>query len=143
MKTSSRLSVVASLITALCLAPAAFAKPKGGKSKGQGAPEGFQIAPGVTQTRGDIGPGGVGIVVVRPPLPPPVGYGPGYRRHAAYADSSMVAVQRALKSRGYYGGPIDGDAGPGTRAAIRGFRVEHGLGYSSAIDGPLLRALRL
>ena len=156
MKTTSRLSIVASLIAALCIAPAAFAKPKEdqdggnngkhgkhGKSGGQAAPEGFEIAPGVHQTRGEVGPGGVGIVVVRPPLPPPVGYGPGYHRHSAYADSSVASVQRALKARGYYPGPVDGDAGPGTRAAIRGFRVEHGLGASSAIDGPLLHALRL
>jgi hypothetical protein len=161
MKPTSRLSIVASVIAALCLAPAAFAKPKDdqqvpedggkpakhgkhGKSGGQTAPAGFQIAPGVTQTRGPIEPGGVGIEVVRPPLPPPVGYyRRGYHPHSDYADSSVASVQRALKARGYYGGPVDGDAGPGTRAAIRGFREEHGLGHSSSIDGTLLHALRL
>jgi len=164
MKPTSRLSIVASVIAALCLAPATFAKPKQdqqglsegenngnkgkhgkhGKSGSQTAPQGFQIAPGVTQTRGPIEPGGVGIEVVRPPLPPPVGfYRRGYHPHSDYADSSVASVQRALKARGYYGGPVDGDAGPGTRAAIRGFREEHGLGHSSSIDGPLLHALRL
>ena len=56
---------------------------------------------------------------------------------------SVVRIQRALKSRGYYAGPVDGDAGAGTRAAIRNFRREHGLGSSTGIDGELIRALRL
>jgi hypothetical protein len=189
MKQSYRISIVTSVIAALCIAPAAFAKPKGdpqdpanggqpgqpgqqqqgkhGKKKGQAqpgvaqtapggpqpgirggvpsnGPVGTPVGPGVTQTRGPRGPGGVGIEIVRPPLPPPVAYyRRGYHPHPDYADSSVVSVQRALKARGYYGGPVDGDAGPGTRAAIRGFRVENGLGASSAIDGPLLHALRL
>lgn len=144
MKTTSRLSVVAPLIAALCIAPAAFAKPKHGKSKDQAAQEGFEIAPGVRQTRGDIGPGGVGIEVIRPAPLPPVGYyRRGYHPRWDHADSGVASVQRALKARGYYAGPVDGDAGPGTRAAIRGFRADHGLPPSSGIDGPLLRALRL
>ena len=102
------------------------------------------VGPGVSQTRGPRGPGGVGIEVVRPPLPPPVAYyRRGYHPYADHADSTVVSVQRALKARGYYAGPVDGDAGPGTRAAIRGFRADTGLAPSSGIDGPLLHALRL
>ena len=55
----------------------------------------------------------------------------------------MSLVQRALKTRGYYTGPVDGDAGSGTRAAIRGFREDNGLGSSTRIDSTLLGALGL
>lgn len=167
MKTSSRLSAIA-VIAALCIAPAAFAKKpkedqavpgqpgqpaqpgkpgKHGKTKGQAAPGTAPAAPGAPQTQapGPQGhrPGGPRIVVVPPPVVPP----PPYRRYrqgyADYSDSTVASVQRALKSRGYYAGAIDGDAGSGTRAAIRGFRADNGLAPSSAIDAPLLRALGL
>lgn len=55
----------------------------------------------------------------------------------------MSLVQRALKTRGYYTGPVDGDAGSGTRGAIRGFREDNGLGSSTRIDSTLLGALGL
>src|ERR1043166_2248913 len=85
----------------------------------------------------------LGRVELRAPEPPPPPRGRHYRS-AAYAGDSMVAqVQRALKARGFYGGPVDGDAGAGTRAAIRSFRREHGLGDSTRIDGALLHALRI
>jgi peptidoglycan hydrolase-like protein with peptidoglycan-binding domain len=82
-------------------------------------------------------------VAVPPPVPPATYYSLGYHTHGGYADSIVASVQRALKARGYYRGPVNGDAGSGTRAAIRGFRADHGLGHSSRIDGPLLRALGL
>ena len=79
------------------------------------------------------------------PPPPPPGY--HHRYHRSYSSdsgsSSVSRVQRALKTRGYYSGSIDGDAGSGTRAAIRGFREDNGLGSSSRIDSTLLRALGL
>ena len=174
MNKSFRLSIVASVVAALCIAPAAFAKPKNGeengggqdgqtapgqsgKSKKHGRSAAVQaVAPGTsapqasgrsgtrsgTQGPGAQGPGGPGIVILPPP-PPPY-YHRTYRRSSSYVDDSNVtAVQRALKTRGYYSGPVDGDAGSGTRAAIRGFREDNGLGSSSAIDSRLLGALGL
>jgi peptidoglycan hydrolase-like protein with peptidoglycan-binding domain len=85
--------------------------------------------------------GGILDLVSPPPRPPYY----GHRRH--YSDdsgsSTVARVQRALRSHGYYRGSIDGDAGSGTRAAIRNFREDNGLGSSSRIDGSLLRALGL
>ncbi len=52
-------------------------------------------------------------------------------------------MQRELKSRGYYSGAIDGDAGSGTRAGIRSFREDNGLGDSSRIDSTLMSAFGL
>jgi membrane-bound lytic murein transglycosylase B len=67
-----------------------------------------------------------------------------YRRSSSSSsDSTVSRVQRALKSRGYYSGAVDGDAGSGTRAAIRGFREDNGLGSSTRIDGTLMSALGL
>jgi Putative peptidoglycan binding domain len=64
---------------------------------------------------------------------------------ASYRDSSSddlaVDVQRALARRGFYRGGIDGDVGPGTRAAIRGYQYNHGLEVTGRIDGTLLRSL--
>ena len=57
--------------------------------------------------------------------------------------SLPMDVQAALSSRGYYRGPIDGDIGPGSRAAIRAYQRDHRLPMSGRIDDPLLRALRL
>lgn len=54
-----------------------------------------------------------------------------------------VDVQRALARRGYYNGPIDGDLGPGTRAAIRAYQYDHDLPVSGRIDRYLIDALRL
>ena len=54
-----------------------------------------------------------------------------------------LAVQRALARRGYYGGVIDGDIGPQTRAAIRVYQVDRGLPVSGRVDGNLLRSLDL
>ncbi len=42
-----------------------------------------------------------------------------------------ISIQKALKSAGYYNGPIDGKIGPATRTAIRDFQSGHGL----AVDG--------
>lgn len=63
-----------------------------------------------------------------------------YRR---YHRSLEADVQIALSRRGYYHGPIDGDIGPGTRAAIRAYQYEHDLPVSGHIDRYLLRSLGL
>ncbi len=65
----------------------------------------------------------------------------GYR-DSAY-DDLAVGVQRALARRGFYRGPIDGDVGPGTRAAIRAFQDNRGLTVTGRIDGSLVRSLGL
>ena len=47
----------------------------------------------------------------------------------------------AMQKRGYYSGPVDGDIGPRSRAAIREYQAEHGLEANGRIDDPLLRSL--
>jgi Putative peptidoglycan binding domain len=86
----------------------------------------------------------------RPPAvvvagPPPVVIGVGYRHdYYAYHHHSLdVDVQVALARRGYYHGPIDGDIGPGTSAAIRAYQYDNGLRVTGYIDGALIRSLRL
>ena len=64
-----------------------------------------------------------------------------YRSSSSYNDELAVDVQRALARRGYYRGGIDGDIGPGTRAAIRSYQYNRGLEVTGRIDGALLRSL--
>lgn len=59
------------------------------------------------------------------------------------SDSLAVEVQSALRSRGYYRGPIDGDIGSGSRAAIRAYQRDRGLPTTGRIDSSLLRSLRI
>jgi hypothetical protein len=59
----------------------------------------------------------------------------------SYADDLAVDVQRALKRRGYYRGGVDGDIGPGSRAAIRQYQANHRLPVTGRIDRDLLRSL--
>jgi hypothetical protein len=135
MKTSVRSSRIAAAIAAFSMASVALAQPPP-----QGGPLSPPPGPG---SPGSGYPQPLGRVVIPPPDPS------GHRlRHShieiyTRTDSSVASVQRALKRQGYYAGPVDGDAGGGTRAAIRSFRRDHGLGSSTRIDGALLRALRL
>ncbi len=64
-----------------------------------------------------------------------------YRSSTSYSDDLAVDVQRSLARRGYYRGAIDGDVGPGTRAAIRAYQYNRGLEVTGRIDGTLLRSL--
>jgi Putative peptidoglycan binding domain len=67
-----------------------------------------------------------------------------YRGYSAdYGDSLAADVQRALRSRGYYRGYVDGDIGAGSRAAIRAYQADHGLAITGRIDSVLLRSLRI
>jgi peptidoglycan hydrolase-like protein with peptidoglycan-binding domain len=68
---------------------------------------------------------------------------PGIEISINAGDSSVARVQRALRKRGYYSGPVDGSAGRSTRSAIRSFRTDNGLSSTSRIDGALLRMLGL
>lgn len=62
-----------------------------------------------------------------------------YDRHG----SLDAQVQSELARRGYYRGPIDGDIGPGSRAAIARYQAERGLRVTGGIDGSLLASLGL
>lgn len=63
-----------------------------------------------------------------------------YRGYAV-GDSLASDVQSSLRRKGYYGGSIDGDIGPGSRAAIRSYQRDHGLAVTGRIDSSLLRSL--
>ena len=52
-------------------------------------------------------------------------------------------VQRVLKYRGFYRGPIDGLSGPATRAAIRAYDASVGLPPTGMIDARLLLSMQL
>ena len=78
-------------------------------------------------------------------------YGPSISVYSSYSrpsyaydsdvDGLAADVQRALKRRGYYRGSIDGDIGPGSRAAIRQYQANHRLPVTGRIDRSLLRSL--
>ena len=65
----------------------------------------------------------------------------GREVYGSYSDSLAVDVQRELRRRGYYRGAIDGDIGPGSRAAIRAYQYDRGLSATGRIDSSLLRSL--
>ncbi len=65
----------------------------------------------------------------------------GREVYGSYSDSLAVDVQRELRRRGYYRGPIDGDIGPGSRSAIRAYQYDRGLSATGRIDRSLLRSL--
>jgi hypothetical protein len=64
-------------------------------------------------------------------------------RGSVASDSLAADVQRALKSRGYYYGSVDGVIGSGSRAAIRAYQRDRGLSITGRIDRSLLRSLRI
>lgn len=49
---------------------------------------------------------------------------------------NVAEVQKALKEHGYDPGPVDGDMGPKTRAAVKAFQSAHGL-KADGIVGPV------
>ena len=140
MKTPSRFTRIFTILATVSMAAVAVAQPPPG---GPGGPFGPGPGPGRGPGRPGFGPG------PRPPLvellvPPPPLYYHHHRYYSGDSGSSTVSrVQRALKTRGYYSGPVDGDAGSGTRAGIRSFREDNGLRSSTKIDGALLGALGL
>jgi hypothetical protein len=58
-------------------------------------------------------------------------------------DARVSDVQTALAREGYYDGAIDGNFGPATRNALRGYQRDHGLQVTGNIDRAVTRALRL
>ena len=77
----------------------------------------------------------------------PYGYYPyayyHYNGPAYGAGSIVIEVQRNLARAGYYHGPIDGVAGPRTRAAIRGYERAHGLRVDGMISQQLIATMGL
>jgi murein DD-endopeptidase MepM/ murein hydrolase activator NlpD len=55
-----------------------------------------------------------------------------------FGDADVAALQVALKSRGLYGGSVDGSLGPVTVTAVRRFQVRRGL-YADGVLGPQTR----
>jgi peptidoglycan hydrolase-like protein with peptidoglycan-binding domain len=45
--------------------------------------------------------------------------------------SEVSAMQQVLQNGGFYGGPIDGDFGPNTEAAVRAYQTQRGV----TVDG--------
>lgn len=95
-----------------------------------------------------------------PQSPPAYGYGPGSRE--AFPDSNgvfagtpyemappdlqrrvIVGAQTLLARYGYYRSGIDGDFGPGTSAALRGFQARAGLAPDGRLNMETLSALGL
>lgn len=144
MKTSLHTPLIASLVAALVVATVAIAQPPPRNPSDSGAGAGPIPSPG---RPGSGYPSPLGRIVLpspdAPPPPPPRIPRRGYHAPSDASDSTVASVQRVLKRRGYYAGPVDGEAGGGTARAIRAFRSANGLGFSTRIDGPLLRALGL
>lgn len=55
----------------------------------------------------------------------------------------VMHVQVALMGQGLFNGPIDGDVGPKTRAALRTFQENHGLTITGTITPQTLDALHV
>jgi hypothetical protein len=68
----------------------------------------------------------------------------GYSGYGYSNNGSVVSsVQSSLANNGYYNGPIDGDAGPGTRNAIARYQSDNNLNVTGHINGPLLQSLQI
>lgn len=69
---------------------------------------------------------------------------PYYVSYPAFATYPVeISVQVELQRRGYYGGPIDGDIGPGTQAAIAKYQGANGLPRTGTINEALLKSLNI
>ena len=84
---------------------------------------------------------------------PAWGYDPGFTAYAYNGpiytydnlppDEVIVNIQTELQFQGYYDGPIDGQLGPETRAAIGDYQRDHNLEITQAADEPTVDALGL
>jgi Putative peptidoglycan binding domain/Glycine zipper 2TM domain len=61
---------------------------------------------------------------------------------AATGSGDVTAAQRYLIALGYYNGPIDGVAGPGTRSAVQRFQANRGLAQTGTITPDLVQEMR-
>lgn len=57
--------------------------------------------------------------------------------------STSARAQSRLRELGYYRGPVDGDFGRGSRAALARFQRDRGLRPTGSLDERTLRALRI
>ncbi len=55
----------------------------------------------------------------------------------------MAGAQQQLANAGYYNGPIDGVAGPGTRQAIMNYQDDNGLPATGHLNEPTRESLGL
>jgi hypothetical protein len=60
---------------------------------------------------------------------------------ASAASSRVAALQVALRAHGVYSGPVDGVAGPGTRAGVRRIQQRNGLAVDGIVGPRTRRAL--
>ncbi len=61
----------------------------------------------------------------------------------ARADEETRAAQEQLKSRGFYFGEVDGEAGAETAAAIRRYQIRNGLEVTGALNQETLSSLKI
>jgi len=66
-----------------------------------------------------------------------------WERPVSVGISLELDVQKVLARKGFYHGPLDGNAGPVTRASIRAYQKRHGLDQTGEIDPPLMRSMNL
>lgn len=83
-----------------------------------------------------------------PSLPPPPPPGPGPSRcrtlgvQSPYLEGDdVLAIQEALRARGFDPGPLDGIYGPQTAQAVRSFQTGQGLTVSGVVTGEEYRRL--
>jgi Putative peptidoglycan binding domain/Glycine zipper 2TM domain len=60
----------------------------------------------------------------------------------AQGNADVTSAQRYLIALGYYNGPPDGVAGPGTRAAVQRFQASRGLSQTGTITPDLVQEMR-
>lgn len=65
------------------------------------------------------------------------------RTTTAASSTTVLQVQGALATRGYYRGSLDGKTGPQTRAAVEAFQRDAGLTVTGKVDERLLQEIRL
>ncbi len=61
----------------------------------------------------------------------------------AFGESTILLVQKKLKSLGVYHGPLDGLIGSQTNAAIRRYQIKHGLTITGELSEETLHSLKI
>ena len=60
---------------------------------------------------------------------------------SSITSATIIKLQKALKEKGYYKGPIDGIVGSQTRAAIKAFQKDNGMPVGGGVTYQILKAL--
>jgi peptidoglycan hydrolase-like protein with peptidoglycan-binding domain len=91
------------------------------------------------------GAGGTPVVIDPNFVPPPLKVPPGFFavQSPHLSGPPVLAIQEALKSKGYDPGPLDGDFGPMTHAAVVSFQAAEGLELDGIIGPRSAQALGL